>query len=275
MSDPTNPFASPSLQPPVATAGLAGYPTSVAYMRMYNYVFDNPNWMMNVLFGALCGLIPIIGPLLLLGYQFDIIQTLLVTQGARYPDFDFNRFVDYLMGGLWPFLVQLIVSFVLMPCFAVVFFIPFFILMAAAGSAGEDVGPVIFVGGSVLLALLLIPISVIPAMLMWPMMLRAGLTQDFAEGFNFGWALDFLKKTWLEMFLASLFWAFAAVVLSLLGLLACFIGIYLVIPLVWLAQAHLLYQLYLIYLARGGKPIPIKPLASMSPPMPPVSPPRY
>ena len=24
------------------------YPTSIEYMRMYSYVFDNPNWMMNI-----------------------------------------------------------------------------------------------------------------------------------------------------------------------------------------------------------------------------------
>ena len=52
--DPKNPFASPSLPPPVATSHVAGYPDRIDYMRAYNYIFESPNWMMNVLWGSLC-----------------------------------------------------------------------------------------------------------------------------------------------------------------------------------------------------------------------------
>jgi hypothetical protein len=101
-------------------------------------------------------------------------------------------------------------------------------------------------------------------MLMVPPMLRAGLAQDFAEGFNFGWVLDFLKRTWMEMILGLLFLMFSAAVLGVLGLLACYIGLFFVMPVVFLAQAHLNYQLYVLYLSRGGTPIPEKP-ATLAP----------
>jgi hypothetical protein len=270
--DPKNPFASPSM-PPVATAGVAGYPTSIAYTRMYSYVFDNPNWMMNILFGALCSLIPIIGPLPMLGYQFEVIQTLLATQGTRYPDFDFNRFVDYLMGGLWPFLVQMVASLVLTPIMMIIIGVPMVLLFVAAAAAGDDAAPIVFLIGLPLFVLLIIPIAVVPAIFLMPMMLRAGLTQDFMEGFKFDWTMDFVKKTWFEIFLAMLFLAFTATLLAFLGILACYIGMFAVMPLIVLAQAHMLYQLYLIYLSRGGKPVPIKPTTSMAPPSPPLTPP--
>src|SRR5258708_32650071 len=89
-------------------------------MRMLSYVFENPNWFMNLLLAALCALIPIIGPIVLKGYLYEAVIGLLAVGGARYPDFNFSRFGDYLMRGLWPFLVGLVCSFALLPFYAVI-----------------------------------------------------------------------------------------------------------------------------------------------------------
>src|SRR5205823_5265457 len=99
-----------------------------------------------VLFCALCCLIPVIGPILMLGYLFEIIDSLLRSPAKPYPDFDFNRFGDYLLRGVWPFLVELIVSFVLVP----VLLIPFVaaligFLASASGGNGSAVVVVIAV----------------------------------------------------------------------------------------------------------------------------------
>jgi len=105
-SDPSNPYSSP---PSAAGGPNAGwYPqvtpiSGMDYMRMVTYVFDNPNWLMNIVLVALCSLIPIVGAIVVLGYQYEVVVALLANQGTRYPDFDFGRFVDYLMRGLWPF----------------------------------------------------------------------------------------------------------------------------------------------------------------------------
>src|SRR5690242_1418081 len=111
---PPNPYASPT-SPPVAIqpAGLAFKPIDrIEYMRSYQYVFESPNWTMNIVWGFLClistMIIPVVGQLVLLGYQFEILEVLLRTQGARYPDFDANRFADYLGRSIWPFLVALV-----------------------------------------------------------------------------------------------------------------------------------------------------------------------
>jgi hypothetical protein len=97
--------------------------------------------------------------------------------------------------------------------------------------------------------------------------IRAGLTQDFAASFNFTWVRDFISRIWVEMILAMLFLAITGVVLSMLGILLFCVGIYLAIALVMLAQAHIYYQLYSLYLARGGESIPFKPQ-----PVPPAVP---
>ena len=135
-SDPANPY------PPSQFPTSSGKPAAgIDYMRMLSYVFENPNWFMNLLLGGLCSLIPVIGPIVLLGYRYETVIALLAVGGARYPDFNFGRFGDYLMRGLWPFLAMFIVAI----AWGVVFLL--FVLMAAgcivgaSNVAGKDVGP--------------------------------------------------------------------------------------------------------------------------------------
>jgi hypothetical protein len=258
--DPHNPYASPSAAAHAPGKMPAFKPIDkLEFLRMYNYVFENPNWLTNILLTALCMLIPVIGGLIAIGYQFEAVSMLLLTQGARYPDFNFNRFADYLLRGLWPFLVQLIASFVLTPILLVTIGAPILMLVGVA-SAAEDAMPFVLLIGIPVVVLVSILFSIPVTMLLMPLMLRAGLAQDFAEGFNFGWAMDFLKRTWKEMFLGLLFLSVTAAVLGILGVLACYVGLFVVMPFVILAQAHLYYQLYVLYLSRGGTPVPEKPV---------------
>lgn len=259
--DAKNPYASPA----AVSAAAAGGPgptfkpiDKIEYLRMYQYVFENSNWMMNVLLGAVCSIIPLIGPLVMIGYQFEVVSTLLATQGQRYPDFNFNRFVEYLVRGLWPFLVNLLASLVVMPMFFILFGLPMMIVIGIGAAAGDDAAAVIVPVGLSLLGLIMIPLSALITLALVPPQLRAGLAQDLAEGFNLGWATDFFTKTWREGFLALLFLIFTAGVLSILGLVACYIGLFVVLPVIFLAQAHMYYQLYLLFLSRGGTPVPEK-----------------
>jgi hypothetical protein len=234
------------------------------YMRMLSYVFENPNWLTTILLAALIGLIPILGPLVLAGYKYEVVIGLLATGGGRYPDFDFGRFADYLVRGLWPFLIGLIVGMV----FGALMVLPTFI--GLAGDAGVAIGAILQLG-----MLLLFPIALI---ILQPMLLRAALTQDFAQGFQIDWVKDFFSKVGVEVVLGFLFWYIAAMFVGMLGLLACCIGIVAVAPFMSLAQAHLFYQLYSLYLTRGGIPIPIQPTSGFGPPSkisgPPPLPPK-
>ena len=282
---PPNPFQSPqyTVGPNPSMANPIG-PTKLEYLRAYNYIFENPNWIMNILWGFLCilssGIIPVVGQLVFLGYQFEVIEALIVARGARYPDFDINRFSDYLTRGLWPFLVQLVVSIVLVPVFLVLYFGGFMLVVGGAAAGGEEAGGVV--------AMILIPFLVLFVMVMiiamtffmLPMFLRAGLAQDFGQAFNFSWIISFVKNTWVEMLLSTLFVMVTGSVFAMLGMLALCVGIYAAVALIMLAQAHFYFQLYSIFLSRGGEPIPLKP--RMAPPtMPPMTmpptplPPKY
>jgi len=61
--DAPNPYASPTAVSSISAASPAFKPISkIEHLRMFKYVFENPNWMMNILLGAVCSIIPVIGP---------------------------------------------------------------------------------------------------------------------------------------------------------------------------------------------------------------------
>jgi hypothetical protein len=233
------------------------------YMRMITYVFENPNWFMNLLLAALCSLIPVIGGLVVQGYRYEAAILLISEGGRRYPDFDFSKFGDYLMRGLWPFLVGLVFMLGIAIIAMAVIFIPGAIVHAIAG---EDAATA--VSGLMMLGVVLA--SLVLAIFLQPMLFRAALTLDFGQAFQFDWVKDFVAKVWLELILGFLFLAVAANILSLLGLLACCVGVIFVGPVIMLAHANLLFQVYSIYLSRGGIPVPIRLFGqptTMAPPM--------
>jgi len=257
----TNPFAAPQTPPyaPLPKTPAFKPIERLQYLRMYQYIFDNPNWVTNVLLGGLCGLIPVVGPIVLLGYQYEIVIGLLMNGGQRYPDFDFNRFADYLMRGVWPFLVQLVAGLVLMLPVMLVMMVPLFALMGLAANTHDNAAAGVgLLLGFLVWMLIMILVSLVPAIVLIPMQMRAGLALDFGVAFNFGWIVDFIKKTWLDMLLGLLFLAFTATLLVLLGYVACLIGVFFAMPIIYLAQAHFVYELYLLFLSRGGEAIPIK-----------------
>lgn len=249
--DPANPYSSPpsggGIQPPMSP--VAG----MDYMRTITYVFENPNWFMNLLLGALCSLIPVIGGLILMGYAFEVAVALITLGAARYPDFDFGRFSDYLMRGLWPFLVYLVAAFV---------FAPIYIVVAVVPAIAEN-NTLTIICFPIQLALFLVF-----AIIVQPMLFRSALAMDFTEGFKFDWIKDFISRVGVEMVLGTLFLGIAYMILSMIGLIACCVGILFVFPIYSLAHANLLFQLYSVYLSRGGTPVPIKMAAqpAMGPP---------
>ncbi|MBP89742.1 MAG: hypothetical protein CMJ64_24060 [Planctomycetaceae bacterium] len=232
------------------------------YMRSIHYIFENPNWLQNILFTALCAFIPLIGPLVNYGYQFEIIETLHLRRGASYPDFDFNRFVDYLVRGLWVFLVAFVLGLATSAIsFGVAVLVA--VLVGGAGVAGGEEG--VTIGMLIAMPLLIIGslvFSILVQMFVVPCILRAGLTQDFGAAFDFGFAKQFVSNTWPQMIVTGLFSAATAIVLLMLGLAMMCVGIIFTMPIVVLLQAHLGFQLYEFHLARGGDHIPIQPRKS-------------
>ena len=229
------------------TASVRG----IAYFRLITYVFDHPQWGMNLLLGTVCQFIPIIGNILLIGYQFEIVEAL--HRGhARYPEFNFDRFVPYLYRGLWPFLVNLVVTLILVPF--MLLGVLGLVLLANLLGLNEDLAMLVIGLPAMAFAMLL---SVLLALVMMPMAIGAGLSQTFQAGFRGRFILDFISKVWPQMLAGVLFLVIASMTMIVVGMLLCFVGVYPAVTITMLAQAHLYFQLYRLYLQRGGTPVPL------------------
>ena len=216
------------------------------YLGSCTFVFENPNWLANVLYTGLCllsaSVIPVLGQLVVIGYQFEIITALHTRSTHTYPDFEIDRLTHYLARGGWPFLAQLVV-------------------LVVSSALPLALLPVALWGGGGLGALLALAISTLwslaTGLFLTPVWLRAGFTGNFADGFDLGFARDFIARTWLVLLLSSLFSITANLLLFCGGLLLCCIGAHFTMAFASLMNAHLTWQAYEIYLARGGEPIPV------------------
>lgn len=262
MSTPfgDNPYAPPKdlgPNPPAWGPGPGG-PFRYQYLRAMQYVFENPNYMNNLLFCGLCALIPVIGSLMVLGYMCLVMEDLIATQGTRYRDFEFGKLGDYLGRCLHPFLVSLVGGLVVGGAIFVVYIGGIMMVALASGGAGEEGGGIVAVILMPILFIAVITLQILGQCMLTPMGIRAALTQDIGEGFRFAWAWDFFQRTKLEMILTAFFLILSAMVAEFVGLLMCCVGILFTMMVVAYGQAFFAYQLYQLYLSRGGQPVQIK-----------------
>lgn len=241
---------------------------SVDHMQAINFVFENDNWFVNVLWVALAilsgGIVPIVGQLAIQGYQFAIIEALHMRPHEKYPDFNFDLLGDYLMTGLWVFLVTLVVAIITVPITLVLVFAAIALIGGGMAVGGEEAAGIVAIVTIPLIVMISIVFAVAINMFMVPFVLRAGLTKNFGEAFDFGWAMEFIKNTWVQMFISGIIFVIALLVLQFVGLLMACVGVYFTIAIGMFMQAHLGLQLYEIHLSRGGRPVHIRPVGEMN-----------
>jgi len=225
------------------------------YIGAYRFFFENPRWPRLLLIGTICMFVPVAGLLALMGYIYTVIEAKHRHGQSSFPDFDLDRIGTYIVRGLWPVLVSLVTTIPLLMVAIPGFMILMFFLISA--STNNTLPPV---------AIVLIPtaiagftfLSVLIHFLSLPMILRAGLSQEFGSAFSWTYVRDFLGRVWLEMLLSLLFLMVSSLVVSFAGLLLLIVGMYPAMVVISFAQFHFHYQLYELYLQRGGTPIPLK-----------------
>jgi Protein of unknown function (DUF4013) len=257
MSTPFNPYQPPKPEAQVVESYRAGA-WKMNYFGGINYVMANPNWFMNSLLLLVCAIIPIIGPIILQGYTFETVELMQRTGQRRYWDFNFNRFGEYLSRGVAPFLIQLV--FGLVHFFIVmVFYILSIVIAISLQGGGGDAGLLIF---AVLLVMFILHfiLHMMIATFEWTLMIRAGVSADIGQGFNFGWGWKFYSKCRTELYLAFLTWFVCLMAISLLSGITCGLGYLVAFGFITLINSWLSFNLYRVFLSRGGEPIPLKPL---------------
>jgi hypothetical protein len=242
-------------------------PRRLKYLAAFQFAFDNPHWFVSMVLLVVIGFLPVLGHVAQWGFYYEIVEALRRRPNAPYPKFDLQRFGDYCMRGVWPYVLSMTVGMILY----LIFYLPMqlslqfgFMFLLASNQQ------IAFVVAAVVISLVLVGVMFIAvgtAVLTMPLLTRAGLTQDFRQIFRMDWYKGYLRRVWAEETLATLFLMTAGVALMPLGCLAFGVGIFVVPVIVWIAASHLQWQIYEIYLERGGEPIPLHPLPAEAPPV--------
>lgn len=218
--------------------------------------FKTPKWGTNLMMAAVAVLIPFVGQIVLAGWHI----TGFWARGddedpATFPPFDFQYFGKYLERGLWPLLVSLVVSLVLVPLIMCLVFPLLIFSGVLASRQGQGSGLQI---GAAVVGIFLIQIGLMLAyqFIVTPLALRATITQDFKAAFDFGFVKDFLARTWQEILASMLFMFGLGLCAMILTIVTCYIGMFFVMPVVIFSWHHLQKQLYQLYLRRGGQAVP-------------------
>lgn len=215
--------------------------------------FKSPAWVMNLLLAGVCMLIPVVGPMVVLGWLITILMVPPAPNMVTAPPFDFGKFGFYLERGLWPVLVSIVAAMGIAIVAMIVGMIPTFILGMVFGHGHGFFSMIgwllgLFVWAAVYVAVLFV---------MVPIVIRSILVQDFMQSFDVNFIKRFISLMWKEILITVIFMYVAAFGLSIVGLVAFCIGIYAALAVINFMAIHLYRQLYQLYLSRGGEPIPV------------------
>lgn len=230
-------------------------------------LFTTEKKWMTLLLLAVCTLIPIVGPMVSMGYLYR--RYVGVRNGIPAADFDFSFFSEHLQAGLWPLLSGMVAALCAVPVILLAM-VPVFIGSAIGGENDAIMAICVILGGLLYIGgILLMMVAVMPVQL------RSGLMMDFKAGFSKSFIFDFIKKVGLSMLLWYMLLMIVVMPLALVGYFALFVGVYAVSAWAQVASMHLLFQHYDLYLERGGQPITVNPalLVVLTPPTPPSTPP--
>lgn len=229
---------------------------SLEYLKGFKFLFLDQNWVNNLLIGAIMVLIPIVGPIVVMGWQCEIFQRLHKKHSQPIPKLDFNDFGHYLGRGIVPFVVGLLVTIPLAIALAIIVVVAG-VLIAVAGGKGAPVSTLIplgVIGAGAVFLFVMIPTYVIAN----AGMTRAFLTEDFGKSLDLNRIWAYAKWTWPTVFKAALVYLPITMGIMFAGTILLYVGIFPATVIINIAWIYLAWQIYEIYLAQGGESIPIK-----------------
>ena len=254
-----DPFAAPNSHSPFHSADTGAYPAGyyqpvreLNFMRMIAAPFKSPNWPMNVIWmfvGELASVI-MVGRIIQYGYLAEVAEARSGGRVENWPDFNLDRFTEYLLRGLWPFLWNLIWSMLLLICIGIPFAISVVLSQVLTQNGNDVPGAIIAIVGFGACGSLLI----VSIFAMSVSMMHSALGNDFIKGADWRWISSYLSKAGGTTILAGFLYLLTGIGTSLAGLMLFCVGFLFSTPLLYLMGADLMAQLHDIFVSRGGTP---------------------
>lgn len=249
------------------------------YLRGYKVFRDDPQWTSKIMVGSVLALstmfVPILGQVALTGWQALMMRR--AVQGETEPmprlDLDFDYLGKLVGVGFKGFIARFLWTLPLVAVFFVLAFCGYFgfvALVIGAASSGEPaLGAFVpcCVGLSMLVLVPVMALAMIPAQVAG---MRAELADDLDAGLKFREVMEVTRGMFRELFFGTLILWIVGFGLAMVGMLACYVGVFPVMVLGMIAQAHMMAQIYSRWLERGGEALPLGPTEIASPPAQPM-----
>ena len=227
----------------------------ISYVDAVRFGLHSPDLLMNVVLAVVFSLIPVVGPIVLIGWYTEIFQRLVKGHPRPVPKLDFGDFSAYLQRGFPAFACAMIFAMPVSMGLSLVAGVGMAVAQVSSRSS-HDPTPVLVVLGVV--GALSAIVSPVVALFSSAVTVRAELTEDVGQAFKASRIFDYVARTWGTTLVAFFVMSMLAVGMSLVGLLACGVGVYVASVVVRLTSVHLGFQIYRLYLARGGEAVPVK-----------------
>jgi hypothetical protein len=275
-------FSGPADAHPGAPAGRAGYDAPRGWQPLaipplhgrpamklkaaFRFPFLGEQRWSNLGLVLVCFLIPIVGPIVVVGYGSLVEARLIEDIHAEPPLFDFGRFSDYLRRGVAPFVAGLIMIPVFMIGMA-----PAMMLFLIGIVMGQQstLAMVLLLAAGIAWYFLVFPVGMA---LMAPITLKAMVGQNIGGAFEWQFISDYLRRVGLVVIGYTLLMFLLAMLAAPLCLCIPFAGTYMWITLYTFINWHLQTQFYLLYRERGGAPLAVAPDAGPIVHSPPATP---
>ncbi len=241
--------------------------------KSFSFVFEDKKWIEKVLIGGILMLIPLLGPILMLGYNVKLVRNVRNHDPEPLPAWD--DWGEKIADGFKLFIITFIWG---IPLWLLTFLM--FIPMAAAGNS--DSGSAI--GG--FFALCFSCLMILYAIVFWfaipGITIKYAETGEFGDGFKVGEILEFAKKHIGPIIVVALVSWLVYMVAGLVGMLLCGVGLLFTSFWASLVQYHMIANIGLeeapassltpVPVGPAAPPAPVKPQAPAPAPEEPAAP---
>lgn len=202
------------------------------------FVFDDEDWLRKVLINGLIGLIPVVGQIYLLGWCMEVARQVALDQYTVLPDMDFGL---YLRRGFQVFVAGLVYSIPVWIFALPMVIIPF---LGTAMSMDEDALAAFMGISSLCCSGLIFVYAIFLGLIMQVVYAHVAVEGNLKAAFEFPEIFRLFKVAigpWLLAFLGVMVAGFAA---SLIGSIACGIGVIFTMAIYFPVMGHLYGQAY-------------------------------
>ncbi len=241
-------------------------PKMSKYLSCFTYLFKYANWMPTLAMGSLMMLVPIVGPMVVSGWQIELFKARLAGDKENLPVLDFSRFSELMSLGAIPFIAgflavlpMLLFFYILLTMAGAAVFLLATLASAALVAALGEIGGIISLIATIALGALLLALTLGAAWVMGAVVqiivLRAELTRQLGAAFNVQGIRENAAHLLRPLIKGNIVLGLMAGPMMLIGYMMCLVGLYPALFLLVCAGCELRTLVYRDYLDAGHPPI--------------------